>query len=371
MFSINLNDYKKTKIYLQLFDVILKDLPINKEEFLLEHDITPSSYRLARKVEQNVGKSIIIKLSEVFKFVTLADDELEDVEEQLNKIYFDIYYKNYDNYDDHLEYINEMINKNFSIHPLFKLFKLFLLCNSNKSVKNVYSDNNGLFNEIVKYKNFYNKELVEIYNILNLFFNDSIKESEKHQDYKNPMSYQILASRCYMKEKYIEAIYYSTKACDILLDEMNFKRYVSVNRTLMACQLCIGDYETCYMNSVKVLRSVKSLNLEQFEIDAAEDYYYASLLGLKRFDIIYKKLKDNNNFNKNKFTCFLFSMFEIDQTLFSNYLKENINFKELSNEYCEYIKSICLFLEKKDKKQLDRLKDYSIMKGLIRILKNY
>ena len=330
MFSINLNDYKKTKIYLQLFDVILKDLPINKEEFLLEHDISPSSYRLARKVEQNVGKSIIIKLSEVFKFVTLADDELEDVEEQLNKIYFDIYYKNYDNYDNHLEYINEMINKNF-----------------------------------------YNKELVEIYNILNLFFNDSIKESEKHQDYKNPMSYQILASRCYMKEKYIEAIYYSTKACDILLDEMNFKRYVSVNRTLMACQLCIGDYETCHMNSVKVLRSVKSLNLEQFEIDAAEDYYYASLLGLKRFDIIYKKLKDNNNFNKNKFTCFLVSMFEIDQTLFLNYLKENINFKELSNEYCEYIKSICLFLEKKDKKQLDRLKDYSIMKGLIRILKNY
>lgn len=371
MFSINLNDYKKTKIYLQLFDVILKDLPINKEEFLLEHDITPSSYRLARKVEQNVGKSIIIKLSEVFKFVILADDELEDVEEQLNKIYFDIYYKNYDNYDSHLEYINEMINKNLLIHPLFKLFKLFLLCNSNKSVKNVYSDNNGLFNEIVKYKNFYNKELVEIYSILNLFFNDSIKESEEHQDYKNPMSYQILASRCYMKEKYIEAIYYSTKACNILLDEMNFKRYVSVNRTLMACQLCIGDYETCNMNSVKVLRSVKSLHLEQFEIDAAEDYYYASLFGLERFDIIYKKLKDNYNFNKNKFTCLLISMFKIDQTLFSNYLKENINFKELSNEYCEYIKSLCLFLEKKDKKQLDRLKGYSIMKGLIRILKNY
>ena len=42
-----------------------------------------------------------------------------------------------------------------------------------------------------------------------------------------------------------------------------------------------------------------------------------------------------------------------------------------SYEYCEYIKSICLFLGKKDKKQLDRLKDYSIMKGLIRILKNY
>lgn len=368
MFSINLNDYKKTKIYLQLFDVILKDLPINKEEFLLEHDITPSSYRLARKVEQNVGKSIIIKLSEVFKFVTLADDELEDVEEQLNKIYFDIYYKNYDNYDSHLEYINEMIDKNFLINPLFKLFKLFLLCNSNKSVKNVYSDNNELFNEIVKYKNFYNKELVEIYNILNLFFNDSIKESEKHQDYKNPMSYQILASRCYMKEKYIEAIYYSTKACNTLLDEMNFKRYVSVNRTLMACQLCIGDYKQCYLSSEKFLHSVKALNYSKFEIDAAEDYYYASLLGLKQFDLIYKKLKENNNFNMNKFTCFIVSMYKVDKTLFSKYIQENKGFNESINEFINLLGS---FLKKNDKKQLDKLKNYSIMTGIIKVLKGY
>ena len=152
MFSLNLNDYKKTKIYLQLFDVILKDLPINKEEFLLEHDITPSSYRLARKVEQNVGKSIIIKLSEVFKFVTLADDELEDVEEQLNKIYFDIYYKNYVNYDSHLEYINEMINKNFLIHPLFKLFKLFSYTFSSNASNPLYKTFNASLRSCFKHE---------------------------------------------------------------------------------------------------------------------------------------------------------------------------------------------------------------------------
>ena len=174
-----------------------------------------------------------------------------------------------------------------------------------------------------------------------------------------------------MKEKYIEAIYYSTKACDILLDEMNFKRYVSVNRTLMACQLCIGDYEACHMNSVKVLRSAKSLNLEQFEIDAAEDYYYASLLGLKRFDIIYKKLKDNNNFNKNKFTCFLVSMHKIDKTLFSTYVQENVDANELNNDYCDYIRLLTSFLKKNDKNQIDKFKNYSVMTGIIKVLKNY
>lgn len=371
MFYINLNEYKETKIYFQLFDVMLKDLPINKEDYLLEHNITPSSYRLARKIEQNVGKSIIIKLAETFNFIILSKDELEDLENHLNKIYFDIYYKNYDNYDYYLEYINKMISNNFLIHPILKLFKLFLITNSNKPVSKVHSENNELYSELGKYKNFYNKEIMEIYNILNLFFNDSLKTEDRHQEYKNPMSYQILASRSYMEKKYIEAIYYSTKACSILLDEMNFKRYVTVKRTLMACQLCIGDYQTCHINSVKFLHSVKSLNLSQFEVDAAEDFYYASLLGLKQFDLIYKKLKDSITFNRNKFTCLLVSMYKTDQDKFSNYLKENINFDELSNEDCEYIKLLCSFLKNNDKKKLDILKSYSIMTGIINVLRNY
>ena len=241
----------------------------------------------------------------------------------------------------------------------------------NNSPKNVYNDNNKLFNEIENYKNFYNKDIIEIFNIINLFFSDSLKENEKHQEYKNPMSYQILSSRCYMKEKYIEAIYYSTKACDILLEEMNFKRYVTVVRTLMGCQLCIGDYEQCHISSVRFLNSVKALNLSKFENDAAEDFYYASLLGLKQFDLIYKKLKDNDEFNLNKITCFLVALYKIDKAVFSTYIQENIDFNKLSTDYCDYIKLLSSFLKNNDKKQLDKIKKYSIMTGIIKILKNY
>lgn len=371
MFHINLNEYKETKIYFKLFDVLLKDLQMNKEDFLLEHNITPSSYRLARKVEQNVGKAIILKLAEIYGLTISSDDELNKIEEQLNKIYFDIYYKNYDYYDKYVEYINEMINKRLLIEPILKLFKLFLLCNSNKPIKNVYNDNYELFKEIDSYKNFYNKDIIEIYNILNLFFNNAIKGEEKHQEYKNPMSYQILASRCYLEEKYIEAIYYATKACDILLEEMNFKRYVTVERTLMACNLCIGDYKQCYLSSDKFLHSVKALNYSKFEIDAAEDYYYASLLGLKQFDLIYNKLKETNTFNMNKFTCFFVSMYKKDKTLFSKYIQENIDFNESNNQNNDYIKLLILFLKNNDKKQLDKIKNNSVMKGIIKVLKNF
>ena len=39
MFNIVLDEYKETRIYFQLFDVILKNIEITKESFLLEHKI--------------------------------------------------------------------------------------------------------------------------------------------------------------------------------------------------------------------------------------------------------------------------------------------------------------------------------------------
>ena len=64
-------------------------------------------------------------------------------------------------------------------------------------------------------------------------------------------------------------------------------------------------------------------------------------------------------------------MYKIDKNLFSNYIQENIDFNELDNEECEYIKLLSLFLKNSDKKQIDKLKNHSIMTGIIRILKNY
>ena len=35
MYKVNLQDYKGSKIYFQLFDVLLKDIPIKKEDYLI------------------------------------------------------------------------------------------------------------------------------------------------------------------------------------------------------------------------------------------------------------------------------------------------------------------------------------------------
>ena len=80
MLNISLSEYKNSKIYFQFFDVLLKKTDIKKEDFLLENDISPSSYRLSRKVEQNIGKSIIEKLCSLYGYTMHSDSEIEIIE---------------------------------------------------------------------------------------------------------------------------------------------------------------------------------------------------------------------------------------------------------------------------------------------------
>ena len=65
-------------------------------------------------------------------------------------------------------------------------------------------------------------------------------------NYENPMAYQLLSSKCFMRDKYIEAIFYVSKAKDILLQENNFKRFIVVNRMLLTSMLCAKNYKEIY-----------------------------------------------------------------------------------------------------------------------------
>lgn len=55
---IHLDLYKETKIYFHLFDFLIKEEKVIKEDFLEKLGISASSYRRARRSEQNIGKEI-------------------------------------------------------------------------------------------------------------------------------------------------------------------------------------------------------------------------------------------------------------------------------------------------------------------------
>ena len=56
MLKIKFDEYKENKQYLLLFDVLIKKEHNNKDLFLEDIDITPSSYRRAKSTEQNIHK---------------------------------------------------------------------------------------------------------------------------------------------------------------------------------------------------------------------------------------------------------------------------------------------------------------------------
>ena len=62
MYKIDLSDYKSTKYYFYLFDIMIKEKSIRKEELLMDNKISPSTYRRCRQLEQNIGFVIVEKL---------------------------------------------------------------------------------------------------------------------------------------------------------------------------------------------------------------------------------------------------------------------------------------------------------------------
>ena len=88
MLKIKFDEYKENKQYLLLFDVLIKKEHNNKDLFLEDIDITPSSYRRAKSTEQNIGKNIVDKLCEYFNIKKVSVEEVEKYQIYLNKIYF-------------------------------------------------------------------------------------------------------------------------------------------------------------------------------------------------------------------------------------------------------------------------------------------
>ena len=156
MHQISLQIYKESKQYLGLLEIIMKNQGLNKDEFLLSHKISPTSFRRARSSEQRVGVEIIEKLAEIFDYRICTEEKIYQIEILVNQIYNEVYFKIYDNFDFFYEKIENELNNKSVLFPILNLFKLFLLLNENKQRKDILTENQELFNDLQKYVPFYN-----------------------------------------------------------------------------------------------------------------------------------------------------------------------------------------------------------------------
>lgn len=370
MLRIDLNDYKGSKIYFQLFDIILKDIAIKKEDFLIENDITPSSYRLARKVEQNVGKSIIEKLAKLYNFSIPTYEEIDDIEKHFNQIYLDMYYKIDNDYESHQSYIDNLLSKNYVIFPIIMLFKLFLNANNHIDYERQVSKEEEMYKEILKYKSFLNDSLVEIFMIFEVVYQKNDVSNYMMKNYNNPLVYFILSSKSLGELKYAECLYFIDKCKECLIKENNYKRLIYLYNKLMQCYLYFKNYEECYELAHQVILMCKSFNITGYEANTPEKNLAVSCIALERYDEVVQTYEKKESINSNELCIFLVALYESDKGKYQEaIIKYNQAVSELNNDKLKLLLSIINdYNTKGSKKRLDELKP-TIMLTFIKILK--
>lgn len=361
--------YKETRKYFNLFDTYMKLHLVAKKEIFAELFINNSSYRRCRDSEQKMAIGLINKIGCHFNFKIPTRHDVDVLEELCNKIYHNMYYKIYNTYDEDVDNIDSIINENNLLFPIAKLLKLFLVVHSKKSAENLYQEYNDLYNEVKEYVTFYNDELIDIFDILSLFYDKSyLEDGSWIKENTNPMAYQIASSNCFINNKYIEAIYFAERAKEKYILDLNFKRILVVNKTIMSCLLYINNYNECYELSLKQELCLKSLDLMTSEYKNVIKFKVISLLGIRRYNQVIDLLINLDSMNLTLLTCLLISLYQTDQTKYLAYYNDfKLNIDD--SDYSIYLNYLDKYLHTRNKNILNNIFEYEIVKSLKNILK--
>lgn len=362
MFKIDLSLYKKSKQYFILFDVILKDLSVNKDFFLKENGVSPSSYRKARFIEQNNGNKIIDKLCNALNYKNVNNELIDEIELLINRIYNNMYYKVYTTYEKDLSLINEYLESNIILRPIVLLSKLFLLANYKYDVGVFVNENNADYIELKKYLPFFSNELLELFDILSLVFEKNIQDKVLMKTYKNCLFYYALSSRLCSDKRYVESLFVSKKAEDVLVREKNYKRLLYLNVKMMHCMNSIKNYEECFE-----LASMQLLSLRSF-VDV--DYAYKntvknlaiSCLPLKKYSYVVDLLLNEPKLSMTEVCCLLVSQFNLDIEKYNEYFDFYYNGTSIENQ--AILANLDSFLKHNDKKELMKLEETKLMDNI-------
>lgn len=353
--------YKGNSIYFRLFDGYFKETNTRKDVVFKKLYINNCSYRRCREGEYKIGIEIIESLTDYFNLKKQTNELVDQVEELAERVYYNMYYKIYDTYEDNLKFINDLLNDNTILFPILEILKLFLEVNSKKSPKAVLEETKNDFEHVKRYRLFFTKELNDILDILTLFYDKDIEDHKWGDTYDNPLSYQILAARASVKENHIAAIHYANKAKELFIEDMNIRRIITMNFTIMNNLLRMGNYEKAYDMAVKHMYSVIALNEKSYNYDRFLNIMLASMIGMRKYEFVIDRIEKIEKLSSTNFIFLLISYFSVNKEKYKEYYYENLEFDSIIilDEY----------LRTKDKKLLLNLSKKTYTPEIIRILR--
>ena len=367
---IKLTEYKDPAIYTNFFDVVIKKVAVNRDIYLEDLDISPSTYKRVKNHESKRGKLIIEKLSDHFNYKTPTDEFIDELEEKFNKIYHNVYYKIETEYENDLEYLDELLKENYIIYPLIELMKLFVIFHYPLDTKIKFEKNKDLYESVKSYLLFYNNDLVELYELFNILSSEDIDTKLLVRDYKNELCYSALSTRLFKKGRYVDCLYLSEKIKKQYIIDENYKRIFPINLNIIACYNSLEEYESSYDLSRKQMLTLDSIGTMSFYRDSTENHYLAACFGLGKFQEIINILDNNDEFTMKSLIMLLVSKFLINKQAYLEYLNLLLS-QELSEKSKELLRLIDDFLNQNETSAIDQLSNpkYNIPSFIITIIK--
>lgn len=369
MINFDFSIYKNNKQYFLFYDVILKNEPTNKDAFLESLGIIPSSYRRSRMAEQKVGIKIIDTLNLHYNLQQPTDEFLDELENRFSSIYFDLYFKNYLNFEKDCEYVDSLLDKKFNIYPIIYLMKLFMVINSQKNGKKLLQDYKDMYLEVIRYKNFFTQQLLDILDLIVLSFEDEITKEMLAKTYTNGLAYFIIASKLSMKKRFIESLYYAEYSKSYLERENNYKRMIFLNLTKMFNYNCIGNYQECYELAHRQLIMLYSFSIITFEFASTIKHLSIACLALKKYEETIHFVEMGEQYTLTDLACFLVSKYYTNLNDYHKELNEYLNDNIGNIKLTEFLNNLDNYLNYKDKTSLQNLEKFNLYSCLPDLLK--
>lgn len=304
--------FKSTKCYYEFFDALFRYETLSKELILENLKINYRSYR-TEKTREKVKNNNINKLLEYFN-VNKTNDLQMDYEELINNIYYCLYYDKYEDIPQYLSILNEYIEHNNILKPIFILFKIF-----STMYTLPYSKAKAFFHEeleyIIKMKDEFIIEPLKIIRFCILYYFEYKIEEHKLEKLliSNPeykwIYLNAYATYYHLKGKDSEALSYYLESLNEFDSDYNCNRKMNILSNIAYTYNLLDKYALSLFISCKIIKQINA-NIKTKYIDFIIQHYLYSMFKLMDYDSIIKlyKMLQNKNIKFSKIPTIIISL---------------------------------------------------------------
>ena len=290
--------YQISNKYYYFFDGMFRIKNESKLDSLKSLTLPSSTYRLNRrsKTIKNNHHNILLKY---FDVASISDDKIEK-EDLLSKAFSVIYYKQEEDYKIIQDSLEQFINENTYLKPIFILFRILFKIMMQKEITNILE----ILEEDVAYltyfpEEYFDDELRIIYWII-LFFSGKYNKCLKSQiintkyPYLSWLYYHLCGSKYFYNNDYSKALIFYQSALKLYIKDFNIKRLLECQMNIGAMYNYLGEYSIA-INTFESLVEHSIYQTDNFPLKCDSIMHYMiSLMEIDDYETVLRVIRSLN-----------------------------------------------------------------------------